>query len=85
MGAKDKKKNFEKEQLVTMDGNHYFPASFASKEYLEQQEKRRSSSVRRSIKGKDKKSKNKKNLELCSDEGATQQIGRSPNVQNIPT
>ena len=71
MGAKDKKKNFEKEQLVTMDGNRFFPASFASKEYLEQQEKRRSSSVRRSIKGKDKKSKNKKNLEVCSDEGAT--------------
>ena len=40
-----------------MDGNRYFPSSFASKEYLEQQDRKRRSSLRKNVKGKDKKPK----------------------------
>ena len=66
-----------------MDGNRYFPSSFASKEFMDDLEKRRSSGVRRSMKG-DKKN-GKKNLDISSDDGADQNAGRSPNAQNIPT
>ena len=83
LSTKDKKNNFEKETLISMDGNRYFPSSFASKEFMDNLEKRRSSGVRRSMKV-DKK-KGKKNLDISSDDGADQNAGRSPNAQNIPT
>ena len=72
IGGKDKKKNVEKEQLITMDGNRYFPSSFASKEYLEQQDRKRRSSLRKSSQGKDKKQKKKRTNEVGIDEAAAQ-------------
>ena len=47
-GAKPKKSSGAEENLVTLDGNVYFPQNFASQEYLDQLEKRRLTGLRRS-------------------------------------
>ena len=48
LGTKQKKAMFDgDEQLVSLDGNRYFPSCFASRDFMMLQDKRRVSGIRR--------------------------------------
>lgn len=65
LGSKQKKPNFEAEELVSLDGNRYWPACFASEAYLNGQEKKKLMGSKRLDKNKNGRHKgNKVPIEL---------------------
>ena len=74
LGGKQKKLHFNQESLISLDGNRYFPPCFASKDFINLLEKRKSSGIRRLSKSQEKKSKGKGKLEHLEDSASELEV-----------